>query len=160
MTFRQAVGQTPRLKGTWKAGLGALRAEDKPHIKPEDPKRLRGSVDVDTALQQSEPNAHRWDFAIAYQHTNRTNEFIYWVETHTGSDNQISTVLDKLAWLKKWFRAGGRTLAKFAREIVWVASGPTTFTKGATQVKILATKGVRYSGSVLRIPNTHPNSSH
>ena len=94
MTFRQAVGQTPRLKGTWKAGLGALRAEDKPHIKPEDPKRLRGSVDVDTALQQTEPNAHRWDFAIAYQHTNRTKEFIYWVETHTGSDNQISTVLD------------------------------------------------------------------
>jgi len=45
-------------------------------------------------LQQTEPNAHRWDFAIAYQHTNRTKEFIYWVETHTGSDNQISTVLD------------------------------------------------------------------
>ena len=156
MTFRQAVEQTPHLNGAWKAGLGALRAEDKPHIQAENTRRLRGSADVDTALQEKEPNANRWDFAIAYQHTNRTEEFVYWIETHTRSDKQIKFVLKKLEWLKSWFRGDGRKLARLEREILWVPSGPTLFTKGSTQVKILATKGLRYSGAVLRIPNKHP----
>ncbi|MBI3414110.1 MAG: hypothetical protein HY043_02130 [Verrucomicrobia bacterium] len=160
MTFEQAVAQTPYLEGAWRDGLGALRAEDKTHIKAEDTRRLRGSVDLDKALQPNEPNAHRWDFAIAYQHTNRKEEFVYWVETHTASDSQINAVLKKLDWLKGWFSRDGQKMAKFEREIVWVPSGPTAFTKGATQVKILATKGIRYSGAVLRIPKRHPTSNH
>jgi hypothetical protein len=156
VTFQEAVEQTPHLDGAWKDGLGALRAEDKSHIEAENTRRFRGSADVDTALQKKEPNAHRWDFAIAHQHTNRTAEFIYWVETHTGSDSQISVVLKKLEWLKSWLRGDGQKLAKFERDIVWVPSGPTSFTKGSTQVKILATHGLRYSGMVLRIPAKHP----
>jgi hypothetical protein len=157
VTFRQAVESTPNLEGEWKAGLGALRAEDKPHIQPEDTRRLAGSVDVDTPLTPSQPNANRWDFGIGYQHVNRTEEFIYWVETHTGSDGQISVVLRKLDWLKTWLRADGKSLAVFEREFVWVPSGATSFTKGATQVKILASKGLRYSGAVLKIRNEHPS---
>ena len=133
------------------SGLGALRAEDRPHIKPNDTRRLRGSVDIDTALKSKEPNANRWDFAIAYQHTNREKEFIYWVETHTGSDDQINVVLRKLEWLKGWLLGNGQNLAKFERMFVWVSSGATSFTKGATQVKTLAQKGLTYSGTVLCI---------
>lgn len=70
MTFRQALKKTPHLENAWQAGLGAMRAEDRPHIKAEDTRRLRGSADVDKALQQKEPQANRWDFAIGYRHTN------------------------------------------------------------------------------------------
>ncbi len=151
MTFKEAVEATPHLQDAWKAGLGALRSIDRPHIKAADTRQLQGSVDVDTALQPFEPNSHRWDFAIAYQHTNRAQEFIYWVETHTGSDKEIAVVFRKMAWLNNWFQGDGKELAKFEREIVWVPSGATSFTHGSTQVKKLAAKGLRYSGSVLHI---------
>ncbi|MBI4027567.1 MAG: hypothetical protein HY360_21450 [Verrucomicrobia bacterium] len=51
-------------------------------------RKLTGIADVDTALQQQEPNAQRWDFAIGYQHTNRKAECVYWVEIHTASDKE------------------------------------------------------------------------
>ena len=108
---------------------------------------------MDTALLPKEPQANRWDFAIGYQHKNRKDEFIYWVETHTGSDDQIKVVLKKLAWLKTWMRRDGQHLASFERDIIWVSSGHTLFTKGSAQVKTLAQKGLIYSGAVLRIPS-------
>lgn len=153
MTFKEAVAQTPNLGTGWQPGLQALRAEDKPHVQPEEPRRLRGSADIDTALRLREPNANRWDFAIGYQHTNCNDEFIYWVETHTGSDDQIKVVLKKLVWLKNWLRGDGRHLARFKGDITWVSSGHTLFTKGSSQVKTLAQQGLIYSGKILRIPN-------
>lgn len=158
MKFKETVENTPNLVNSWKTGLQALRAEDRVHIKPENPRKLAGSVDIDTSLRELEPNANRWDFAIGYQHSNREDEVIYWVETHTGSDSQISVMLRKLEWLKNWMRGDGLELAKFEKDIVWVPSGATSFTKGSTQVKSLAMRGLRYSGSVLRIPEAHPQS--
>jgi hypothetical protein len=157
VTFKQAVEQTPNLEDAWRCGLQALRAEDRPHVVPDDPRELTGSADIDAALRPAEPNANRWDFAIGFQHTNRNEELIYWIETHTGSDSQISVVLRKLDWLLNWLKGDGQKLAVFEREIVWVASGATSFTKGAKQVKILAAKGIRYSGARLRIPGAHPS---
>jgi hypothetical protein len=152
VTFKEALAQTPNLESAWRPGLQALRAEDRPHIRAEDTRRLRGSADVDTALQLVEPQANRWDFAIGHQHTNQHGEFIYWVETHTGSDNQVKAVLKKLEWLKQWLGGGGQQLAKFDGEFMWVSSGHTLFTKGSAQVKTLAQKGIIYAGAVLRIP--------
>ncbi len=153
MTFKEAVARTANLQTAWKPGLQALRAEDKPHIQAEDTRRLRGSADVDKALLSREPQANRWDFAIGFQHRKRSNEFIYWVETHTGSDDQIKVVLKKLEWLKNWLREDGLHLAKFDRDMIWVSSGHTLFTKGSAQVKTLAQKGLIYAGAILRIPD-------
>ena len=153
MTFKEAITQTPNLETAWQPGLQALRAEDKSHVKAENTRRLSGSADVDTALLLREPQANRWDFAIGYRHKNRNDEFIYWVETHTGSDNQINVVLKKLEWLKNWLRGDGRHLDRFDRDIAWVSSGHTLFTKGSAQVKALAQKGLIYAGAVLRIPS-------
>jgi hypothetical protein len=153
VTFEEAIEQTPGLETAWRPGLQALRAEDRPHIKPEDPRRLRGSADVDTALRHRDPQANRWDFAIGYQHVDRLDEFVYSVETHTGSDDQINAVLKKFEWLKGWLREEGRSLASFDGDMVWVSSGHTLFTKGSAQVKTLAQKGLIYAGAVLRIAN-------
>ncbi len=157
MGFRESVEATPNLQGKWKEGLGALRAEDKPHVKPQETSttRLRGSVDIDTALRPHDPDGHRWDFAVGYQHANRPDEFVYWIETHTGSDSQFRVMLDKLTWLQTWLKGDGKELAKFDRLFVWAPSGATSFTKGSTQVKILATKGLYYAGSVFKIPTNH-----
>jgi hypothetical protein len=157
VTFKQAVASTPNLENAWQDGLGALRREDKPHIRAEDTRQLRGSVDLDTALLPLEPDANRWDFAIGHQHTNQRAEFIHWVETHTGSDKEIKVVLRKLEWLKGWLRGDGLPLAAFAREFIWVSSGHTLFTQGSGQVKTLAQKGIIYAGAVLRIRNERPS---
>jgi hypothetical protein len=160
MTFKKAVEETPHLKGKWQAGLGALRAQDRPHIQPASPKKLRGSVDVDDALKKVKEHAqaNRWDFGIGFQHTNRNAEVIYWVEIHTGSDSEISVVLRKLAWLNQWLSADGKTFSSFESSFVWVPSGATSFTKRARQVKELAMKGLRYAGSGFKISDSHPRA--
>ena len=153
LDFRGAVEITPHLESAWNRGLQALRAEDKPHIVAEDTRRLKGSVDVDSALAQVEPNANRWDFAIAYDHSDRTEEVIYWTELHTASDGEVSVVIAKTRWLLAWLATGGSNLDPFEREIVWVASGATTFTRTSPQQRRMAQEGLRYVGSHLRIRN-------
>ena len=153
MIFKHAVEQTPNLAGAWEKGLEALRAEDRPHIKAENTRKLTGSVDVDKALRQAEPNAHRWDFAIGYQHSNKPHDWIYWVEIHTASDSQVSVVLDKLRWLKSWLAKEGMALARFDRDFIWVSSGATSFTLTSPQQKQFAQLGLQHKGRVLRIPN-------
>jgi len=142
--FKCAVEDTPGLKGAWKAGLQALRPEDKPHIFVENTStsRLRGSVDIDTALRKAYPNANRWDFAIGYQHTNRKEECVYWVELHTASDSQVKVVLAKHAWLLQWLAGDGKLLNAFERNFVWLSSGSTSFTPGSPQRKRLAQVGL------------------
>jgi hypothetical protein len=156
MTFKDAVGKTAHLENAWKEGLQALRRQDKPHIEPQDTRRLRGSADVDSALQTIEPNANRWDFAIAYQHTNLTAEFIYWVELHTASTSEVEVVIKKANWLLGWLKTQDNPLRYFQKKIVWVSSGPTTFSLTAPQKKAMALAGLNQCGLKLRIHDPYP----
>jgi len=151
MTFKEAVEATPNLSGTLQVGLQALRAEDKPHIEAQNTRKLTGSVDVDTALQRIEPSANRWDFGIAYRHTNRKAEVVYWVELHTASDAEVKVVIKKARWLRDWLKADGKRLAAFESDIVWVSSGATTFQLTGPQRKQMAQAGLQHVGSRLRI---------
>lgn len=153
MTFKDAVGATAHLEHAWKAGVKALRARDRRHIQPESPALLRGSVDVDTAMQPVEPQANRWDYAIACQHSNRDAEVVYWVELHSAETSEVDVVIRKADWLLGWLDAAGRKLGAFERDIVWVSSGATRFTLNAPQRKRLAEAGLRQAGGMLRIRN-------
>lgn len=157
MTFKAAVEQTKHLETAWEQGLQALRAQDRLHINPEDTRKLRGSVDLDTAWQQLDPHGNRWDFGIAYQHSNRKDEFVYWVETHTASDSEVKKVIKKAQWLLQWLKSGGKLLAQFECEIIWVSSGATTFTLNAPQKKLMALAALKHRGSKLRILDQHPD---
>lgn len=152
MNFQQAVRKIPALKTAWCPGLQALRAEDKPHIEAEAPRKLTGSVDVDTAYQKLMPRSHRWDFGIAFQHSNFDKEVVYWVELHTASDSQVKVVINKAQWLLEWLKGQGKPLAGFEKEIVWVSSGATTFTRSSPQRKLMAQAGLHHVGGKLRIP--------
>jgi hypothetical protein len=152
MNFQDAVGTIEALKNAWCAGLQALRAEDKTHIEAEDPRKLTGSVDVDTAYQKLMPQSNRWDFGIAFQHSNREKEVVYWVELHTASDSQVKVVIKKAQWLLDWLKGQGSPLAGFEKEIIWVSSGATTFTRSSPQRKLMAQAGLQHVGCKLRIP--------
>jgi hypothetical protein len=146
------VRRTRHLNDAWMSGLGALRAQDRPHVAASDTRQLTGSVDVDTALRNQEPNAHRWDFAIGYHHANRQVDCVYWVEVHTASDREVNVVLDKLRWLRTWLAGDGHLLRQFECDFVWVSSGLTSFTLSAPQLKHFAQLGLQHKGRVLRIP--------
>jgi hypothetical protein len=156
MKFKEAVEGTPNLADAYKEGLQALRAQDRKHIEAEDPRKLRGSVDVDLALRAEDPHGNRWDFAIAYQHTNHQDEFVYWVEPHTASDSQIDVVIKKANWLLKWLKQPGNLLDQFKRDIVWVSSGRTSLTLSSPQSKRMALAGLTHKGQILRIPDVRP----
>ena len=153
MDFKKTVQKTHLLEDAWRPGLQALRAEDKPHIHAEDPRKLTGSVDIDAAYLAEDPNGNRWDYAIGYRHTNRTADVIYWVELHTGSDSQINVMIKKVKWLRAWFKGAGERLAAFEREILWVSSGSTKLTPSSPQKKKMAMAGLRQVGGRFRIPN-------
>jgi hypothetical protein len=156
VAFKEAVEQTPHLQDAWKSGLGALRRRDKPHVVAEDTRLLTGSAYVDKALETVEPHAHRWDYAIGYRHTNLQDEWLYWVEIHTASDGEIGVVLEKLRWLQDWLLRDGRRLNQFAREFVWISSGPTMFTRTSPQQRRFALLELQYKGRVFKIPKKRP----
>lgn len=153
ITFKDTVAETKGLETAYQKGLQALEQKCKAHIDAEDTRKIKGSVFVDVAYLATDPNGNRWDYGIAYKHTNREEEVIYWVETHTASDSQVSRVLAKAVWLQKWFKGMGKKLAEFEKEILWVSSGATTFTLSSTQRKQMATLGLRTTGGKLRIRN-------
>lgn len=153
MTVQEAVKKTKGLESVWQEGLQALRPEDKPHVQAENTRALRGSVDIDAAYQKVEPNANRWDFAIAYQHTNRKEEVIYWVELHTASDSQVKVVIKKVQWLLAWLKKSGKKLSAFERDILWLSSGATKISPTAPQRKQMAQAGLRQVGGILKIRN-------
>jgi len=149
MNFEKAVEQTEHLQGCWRPGLQALRDKDKPHVVAEDTRRLTGSVDIDTAYEPVDPNANRWDFAIAYQHTNRTAEVVYFIEPHTADDSEVETAIKKANWLRQWLRGKGYRLAKFERGdyFYWIASGATEFTRHSeSKRKRMAAAGLKCVG--------------
>lgn len=152
MNVEQAAGKIEALKNAWRPGLQALRAEDKPHIEAEDPRKITGSVDVDKAYQKLIPQSNRWDFGIAFQHSNRDKEVVYWVELHTASDSQVKVVIKKAQWLLQWLRDEGKPLAAFEKDIIWVSSGATTFTRSSPQRKLMAQAGLQHVGGKLHIP--------
>lgn len=123
----------------------------------QNSRRLRGSVDVDKALEREEPHEHRWDFAIGYQHSNRRSECIYWVEVHSANDKEVKVVRDKLLWLKGWLKGDGQKLNQFERDFVWVSSGATSFTLTSPQQKEFALLGLQHKGRVLRILEERPS---
>lgn len=151
LTFKQAIAKTPSLAKSYREGLQALRNQDAKHINAEDTRAIRGSLDLDASNLAAEPHANRWDFGIAYQHTNRKAEVVYWVETHTASDSEVGRVLKKAAWLQNWFKGKGKLLAQLEKDIFWVSSGATSFTLSAPQRKQMAQLGLRSAGSTLQI---------
>ena len=153
MTFEESVKGTPNLKGAFKAGLQALHPNDRAHVIVGDGRRLRGSVDVDAALRHVDPNANRWDFAVAYKHTNRQTEVVYWVEFHRASDSEFGTVIKKAKWLLDWLKGEGKLLNRFESDLLWVSTGRTSLTLTAPQVRQMALVGLQAIGSTLRIVN-------
>lgn len=132
--------------GTFRKGLGALKPVDADHVSCVRPRELSGSADVDTALVATLPNAHRWDYVVGKTAGNVTTA--HWIEVHPASSTKnIAEVERKLAWLSGWLH--GNPLGQYPKDVVWVASGKSTYNTRSPAIKALAAKGCRLAGGHL-----------
>ena len=144
MSFQSDCDAVPELVGASKRGLRALNAQDAPHVSKGRGTRLTTSVDIDTALTESQPNAARWDYGVGQRNGNQVA--VHWIEVHPASGaNSIAQMKNKLIWLRAWLH--GKSLAGYERQVVWVASGNCAFNARDPSLKALSQLGLRFVGS-------------
>lgn len=150
MTFKESVRATKQLTNAYRRGLQALRESDRNRLSCATPRRLRGSIDLDSHLAATQLQATRWDYGIGLRHDD-TKDRVIWLEVHPASSGHVSEILDKLRWLRDWLRDSAPRLNALPREFVWVSSGPVHLQQGSRQARILASNGMRHPVSHLRI---------
>ncbi len=150
MTFRNAVQESPDLRGAWRPGLGALGTDSR-HVAANDPRTIAGSVHIEECLKKSRKTERRWDYAVGHKPSNRGTEVVYWIEVHPAYDHEIKVVKEKLNSLHNWLRTSAPRLNEMDSDFVWVASGDTSFTKGSKQVRRLAEEGLSFHGGVPKL---------
>lgn len=148
MSFSADVKATPHLEGKCCKGLGALLPADRARVKVGTSTTLLGSVNVDAALQPIEPNAARWDYLVGQKQGH--GEHLHCIEVHpAGSTGNIGEVEAKLDWLIGWMRT--TPLVVYPKQIIWIASGKSSFNQRHPALRILANRGLRFVGSRLGI---------
>ena len=149
MTFRQAVEATPNLgQDAFRPGLQALGA-DSARISCGDTRKLKGSVDIDAALEPTDRHGHRWDYAVGHEESG--HDRVYWIEVHEASGHGVTALLQKLNWLKNWLAVDGHRLRLMTKQYVWISSGRTTFLKTSQAARRLAQAGVVSAGRTLML---------
>ena len=147
MSFKTDVRQVLGADA-FRKGLGALRQTDVAHVSAQRPREIKGSADVDASLAGALPNAARWDYVVGRTQGKLLQS--HWIEVHPASAGKnVHEIEKKLAWLMAWLR--DKTLAKYPRDVVWVASGGSAFNARSPDIKALATKGCRFLGGHLHL---------
>ena len=135
MSFKKAVENTPLLKNAFEKGLKALGSNSS-KVKPLDTSKCEGSVDIDTAVKSIYPNASRWDYVVGYD--GKT----YFIEVHTAKTDEVTSVLNKLQWLKDFLINDAPELNKEPKSFHWIASNGIHL-KGDNKFRQLAEKGIK-----------------
>ncbi len=144
MNFKADVESTPGLESAYREGLKALGTKAK-YVRVVDTRRLSGSVDLDAALRIKYPHSPRWDYVVAIEKQGATQ--LCMIEIHdANSHGAVRSIVNKRDWLVSWLETDGEVLLKYRRELVWIASGPSSFHRGSPQAKRLAQKGVKFVG--------------
>ncbi len=136
MSFKKAIENTPLLKNAFEKGLKALGSNSS-KVKPLDPSKCEGSVDIDTAVKSIYPNASRWDYAVGY------NGKTYFIEVHTAKTDEVKSVLKKLQWLKDFLINDAPELNKEPKSFHWIASNANHILPGSLQFRQLTLKGIK-----------------
>lgn len=145
-TFRGAIARIPTLADKVAPGLRALRNRDRGAIEIDDPRKLVGSVDLDSALVTIFPGDSRWDYCIGIRKSAKSDRVV-WIEVHPANSISVKDLVRKANWLFSWLRGAGKPLASLdtgAPELRWIPTGPVAFRRGSRQHTLLAQAGVGF----------------
>ena len=138
-TFQIAVENTPDVKNGFRAGLQAVKNSDRNKVNVTDPRKLQGSLDIDTQVQKKYPQEPRWDYALSY------DDKLYFFEVHPASTSEVDAVIKKLGWLKDWLKNKASEINKLQKGVhpyVWVQSGRYDILDSGKSGKKLAVSGI------------------
>ena len=160
MTFRKAVeAATPPVNRAYRRGKQALENRHRAQVTCTHSRRLTGSIFLDSALAQEPGYAQkpRWDYGLGYTPENE-RECAVWVEVHSATTREVSTVLNKLQWLRDWLNSEAEQLRKmtfFTRDdfrFVWIASSGVNIPKNSRQARQLSQSGISSVRKHLSLP--------
>lgn len=134
MTFEDTVKSIPMIANAYKDGLQALESKDAAKIKPENPRRLSGSVYLDKCLKKTNPHDARWDYVVGY------SERAYFVEIHPANTSNADELVKKKNWLEAWLDANAMNLKVLmaGTSYYWIASGKVAILPNSPQARRIA----------------------
>ena len=148
MTYKKAVEAAPHpVNGMYRVGKQALENRHRNLVSCGQPRRLTGSIDLDSALAPQRPDENRWDYGMGYKPP-RGPEQAIWIEVHSATTSEVSKVLDKLQWLKDWLNGEAEQLRllteRAGKDIryVWIASGKMAIPSHMPQARRLKQSGL------------------
>lgn len=143
--FQIAVENTPDVKNGFCVGLKGVKNSDRNKVNVTDPRKLQGSLDIDTQVQKKYPQEPRWDYALSY------DDKLYFFEVHPASTSEVDTVINKLTWLKKWLKNKAPQINKLQKgnqPYTWVPTGRYAILSLGTYAKKLAVSGIKVANSL------------
>lgn len=133
-TFKSIVQAIPAIAGAYREGLQALESKDAGKVKPQNPRKLSGSVYLDKCLKTTNPHDARWDYVIGYR------EKAYFVEVHPANTSNVDEVLKKKKWLDVWLKTNALDLKAMmaGTSYYWIASGKVAILPNSPQARKIA----------------------
>ena len=133
-TFKSIVQAIPAIAGAYREGLQALESKDAGKVKPQNPRKLSGSVYLDKCLKTTNPHDARWDYVIGYR------EKAYFVEVHPANTSNVDEVVKKKKWLDVWLKTNALDLKAMiaGTGYYWIASGKVAILPNSPQARKIA----------------------
>lgn len=133
-TFKSIVQAIPAIAGAYREGLQALENKDAGKVKPQNPRKLSGSVYLDKCLKTTNPHDARWDYVIGY------SEKAYFVEVHPANTSNVDEVMKKKKWLEVWLKTNALDLKAMmaGTSYYWIASGKVAILPNSPQARKIA----------------------
>lgn len=130
-TFKSIVQAIPAIAGAYREGLQALESKDAGKVKPQNPRKLSGSVYLDKCLKTTNPHDARWDYVIGYR------EKAYFVEVHPANTSNVDEVVKKKKWLEVWLKTNALDLKAMmaGTGYYWIASGKVAILPNSPQAR-------------------------
>lgn len=94
------------------------------------------SVHLDAALAQAYPNAPRWDYGLEWRRGAARK--IAWIEVHPATSGEVTSVLNKLRWLKGWLGTAAAKCSTLPATYHWVATDAGVHIDSARRRKLNA----------------------
>ena len=144
ISFKAAVRDTPDIRHNCKAGLQGL-GKYSSKVELGDTRACEGSVDIDSSTASVYPNESRWDYCFSYKGS------VYFIEVHPAQTSQISTVLNKLKWLKEWLAQKAPKINELKAKgepYYWIQSNGFHIPKTSAQYRAAIEKGIKPIGKL------------
>ena len=160
MSFKKAVlAEPPPVNGAYRTGKQALENRHRGLVTCEDPRRLTGSIHLDSVLARQPGYADAAPFGITVSAIGRRRKSgNKWSRSIRRRRRKVAAVLRKLRWLQDWLNAGAGHLKRMTDRtnsdirFVWIASAGVNIPQNSRQARQLSQSAIQRPRRQLSLP--------